>query len=401
MHNINFFSEDYQENPYYYYQQMHAHYPLFYHEPTDSYVISLFEDVERAFKDPIFTSQNYSWQVEPLHGVVMIQMEGREHAKTRNVVVPSFRGKELMEQTLPLIKQNAAALIAAFNGRDVVDLRNEFTNVFPIKVIVDMLGLPGEDLHLFHRWYSCFARHFENIANIQEILDIALAARDEFRLYMSKVIDERMEQPGTDLLSVVCTSAIDGVEMTKDRIMGFCASLLQAGGETTDKALANMFRNLLLNPDQLALLRQDKSLLDRAITESLRYSPPAHMIYRVTSEKVKVTGGEIPANATVVCMLGAANRDASKFENPDEFNILRKEIDPKTAYSGASGISSFGFGRHFCVGAQLAKMEMQVAVEALLDHMAEFEFADNKVPREIGIFTRYPENMSIRYKARQ
>ncbi|MCW3466632.1 cytochrome P450 [Chitinophaga nivalis] len=400
MHSINFFSEDYQENPYYYYQQMHERYPLFYHEPTDSYVISLFEDVERAFKDPIFTSQNYSWQMEPIHGVTMIQMDGREHAKNRNVVVPSFRGKELLEQTFPMIQQSAASLIAAFNGRDVIELRKEFTNIFPIKVIVDILGLPGEDLHLFHRWYTLTSRQFENIANSPEILHTAMAAMEEYRQYMSQVIDERKEHPGTDLLSVLCTASIDGVEMPKDRIMGFCSALLQAGGETTDKALASMFRNLLLNPDQLALLRQDKTLLDRAITESLRYSPPAHMIYRVTSEKVQVTGGEIPANATVVCMLAAANRDASKFEKPDEFNILRKEIDPKTAYSGATGISSFGFGRHFCVGAQLAKMEMQVAVEALLDHMAEFEFADNKVPREIGIFTRYPESMSIRYKVK-
>ncbi|MCW3465017.1 cytochrome P450 [Chitinophaga nivalis] len=400
MQTINFFSEAYQENPYYYYQLMHEQQPLFFHEPTNSYVISLYEDVERAFKDPTFTSHNYSWQVEPLHGVTMIQMDGREHSRSRNVVVPSFRGKELMEQTLPCIKQNAASLLEHFNGRNVVELRDEFTNIFPIKVIVSMLGLPEEDIVYFHKWYNCFARHFENISNNETVLQAAKDARDEFQAYLSNIIDDRIGKQGNDLLTILCNAEIDGVQMDKRQIMGFCGLLLQAGGETTDKAIANMFRNLLSHPDQLALLQQDRSLMDRAITESLRCSPPAHMILRVTSEKVQLSSGEIPANATVVCMIAAANRDKSKFENPDEFNILRKELETKIAYTGASNMATFGYGRHFCVGAQLSKMEMQVAAEMLLDYMEELAFADDTIPKEIGIFSRYPQSLRVKFKAR-
>ncbi|HVI45069.1 MAG TPA: cytochrome P450 [Chitinophaga sp.] len=400
MDHVNFFSEAYQENPYYYYQLMHEKMPLFFHEPTNSYVISLYDDVERAFKDPVFSSRNYEWQIAPLHGKTIIQMDGREHSAHRNLVVPAFRGRELMEQTLPAIQDSATSLLNTFKGRDVVELREEFTNLFPIQVIVRMLGLPGEDLSLFHRWYDNFARQFENLSNNKRTLQRALASRDEFRAYIDKVIDERADSTDRDLLSILCTASVDGVKMDKTQIMGFCGLLLQAGGETTDKALANLFRNLLQHPEQLALLQQDSSLLDRAVTESLRYSPPAHMILRVTNEKVKVTGGEIPANATVTCMIGAANRDKSKFENPDEFNILRKEIDTKTCYTGASNLSTFGFGRHFCVGAQLAKMEMQVATAYLLDYMEDLQFAAGHAPKETGIFTRYPESLQIRFKAR-
>jgi cytochrome P450 len=400
MNSIDFFSEAYQENPYYYYQQMHEQFPLFFHAPTNSYVLSLYDDVARAFKDPVFSSRNYAWQMEPLHGKTIIQMDGREHSSLRNIVVPAFRGKELMEQTLPVIRQNAASMLTPFSKRSVVELRNEFTNVFPIKVIVSILGLPDKDLRLFHKWYNAFQHQFENLVNDVAVLREAVTARNEFNAYLDQVIDERIEHPGSDLLSVLCIAEIDGVKMSKSQIIGFCGLLLQAGGETTDKALANIFRNLLMHPDQLAMLRQDKSLLDRAITESLRYSPPTHMILRVTNGKVKMTGGEIPANAIVICMIGAANRDSSRFSNPDEFNILREDIDPKTTFTGASKLATFGFGRHFCVGAQLAKMEMEVAVECLLDYMEDLHFADDKVPGEIGVFTRYPENLLVRFKAR-
>jgi cytochrome P450 len=399
MNGINFFSEAYQENPYYYYRQMQAQHPLFFDEAINSYVISLHDDVARAFKDPVFSSRNYAWQTEPVHGRTLIQMDGREHSSSRNAVGGAFRGRELLENTLPLIRQCAASLIETFKGRDVVELRDEFTNIFPIKVMVSIFGLPDKDLELFHNWYRSFQLQFENLGNNEAAFLQATAAGKEFHDYLDQVIDERTVHPGNDLLSVLCVAEIDGVKMSKSQIAGFCGLLLHAGGETTDKALANMFRNLLLHPDQLAMLRHDRRLLDRAICESLRYCPPAHMLLRITNEQVTVSGGEIPANANVVCMIGAANRDPSKFVHPDEFNILREDIDPHTTFTGASKLATFGFGRHFCIGAQLAKMEMQVAIEYLLDYMEDLQFADDKVPGEIGIFTRYPENMRVRFKA--
>ncbi|WP_202183146.1 cytochrome P450 [Chitinophaga solisilvae] len=397
---INLFSPEYQEDPYYFYQVMHRHQPLFFHEPTGSYVLSRHEDIVKAFKDPAFSSRNYAWQMEPLHGKTIIQMDGREHSASRNVVVPAFRGKELMENTLPVMRSYAAALLSGFNGREVVELRDEFTNIFPIKVIVGLLGLPEEDLLLFHRWYNILQRQFTNLSNDDAVLQEALTARDEFRAYLDAVLAERMAKPGHDLLSVLCTAEVDGVRMDSTQIKGFCGLLLQAGAETTDKALANMVRNLLLHPDQFERLRKDRSLLDRAIIESLRFSPPTHMLLRITNEKVQVSGGEIPAEATVICLIGAANRDGKVFDRPDEFNIFREELDPRTAFTGASNIATFGFGRHYCVGVQLAKMEMQVAMEYLLDYMEEMSFAEPEIPKETGVFTRYPESLRIRFKPR-
>ncbi|WP_160710738.1 cytochrome P450 [Chitinophaga solisilvae] len=400
-HNINFFSKPYQDNPYRYYQEMHEQYPLFFHEPTNSYVISSYEDVERALKDPVFSSRNYSWQVEPLNGVTILQMEGKEHTQYRNTVASNFHRQDLVEQTLPLIRKNVASLFDAFKGRKVIDLRKEFTALLPLRVIIDMLGLPEKDLPVFQFWYHAFARFLQNINGSETVIQEGKAAMDAFRDYVDNIVDERTENPGNDLISVLCSAQMEGKRMSKERIVGYCALLLHGGGETTDKAIASLFRNLLLHPDQLALLKQDRSLLDAAITESLRYSPPAHMILRTTNEKVKVSGGEIPENATVVCMLGAANRDRRRFKNPDEFNILRKELDTKTAYTGITNLATFGMGPHVCLGVQLAIMEMQVASDFVLDYMEEFQFADGGDPGEVGIFTRYPDSLPIRFKARE
>ncbi|MCW3464919.1 cytochrome P450 [Chitinophaga nivalis] len=400
MHTINFFSESYQKDPYFYYKHMHKEQPLFFHEPTQSYVLSRFEDVERALKDPVFSSRNYAWQVEPLHGVTFIQLDGKEHSRQRNFVAPALRGKELMEQSTTIIQDIATRLLNKLKGKSQADLRMEFTNIFALKVVMSLLGLPDEDTSLFYKWYNSFAVYFEDLSGNPEILQEALRDRDQFHIYLSRIIDERTDDPqhGSDILSTLCNTIVDGKRMDKLEIMGFCGVLMQAGAETTDKGLASLFRNLLMHPDQFTQLLQDRSLIDRAITESLRYTPPLSMILRVTNEKVQVSGGEIPANATVTCLLAAANRDETQFKDPDKFNIFREELDTKTTFTAARNMATFGFGRHFCIGAQLAKLEMQVAVEAILNDLQDMQFATDDIPTEIGLFTRYPENLKIKFK---
>jgi cytochrome P450 len=387
-------SPEFAANPYPFYHELRENYPLLYHEATQSYIISRYEDVEKAFKDPVFSSSNYVWQLEPVHGRTILQMDGREHATHRNLLTPSFRGRDLQQKFVPVIASNAAELIEGFRHAGEVDFVQRFARLFPITVIVDMLALPRADLEKFHSWYTSIIDFLSNLSGDPEVTARGLQTKEELEAYMLPIIAERRANPGTDLLSTLCTAEIDGVRMTDHEIKAFVSLLLAAGGETTDKALANLLLNLLLNPDQMDAVQQDRSLIEKATAEMLRHSPPVHMIMRTPTEDVEVSGGVIPAGKTVTCLLSAANRDPRQFSDPDTFNIFREDLDTKQAFTGAANHTAFALGRHFCVGAMLAKTEIDIAMNQLFDATSDIRFK-NGVPQEKGIFTRAPKTLEI------
>ncbi|MGA5562043.1 cytochrome P450 [Streptomyces platensis] len=390
-------SPHFAADPYPAYRVLRDHYPVFHDPGTDSFLLSRYEDVARAFRDPVFTSDNYEWQLEPAHGGrTLPQMSGREHAVRRALVAPAFRGRELRERFLPVIERNARELIDTFRDAPETDLVATFATRFPINVIVDMLGLDRADHDRFHDWYGAVVGFLSNLAQDPEIAEAGLRAGRELADYLLPVIHERRAAPGDDLLSTLCTAEVEGTRMNDQDITSFVSLLLSAGGETTDKALAALFRNLLSHPDQLAAVRADRSLIPAAFAETLRYTPPVQMIMRQTAAEVPLSGGTIPAGATVTCLIGSANRDERHYAQPDTFHVLRDDLTPTTAFSAAAQHIAFGLGRHFCVGALLAKAEVETAVNQLLDAFPAMDFAEGGPPADAGVFTRGPEQLRVR-----
>ena len=390
-------STDFMTDPYAAYRVLREDYPLHWHEGTGSYLISRHEDVQRAFRDPVFTTRNYDWQLEPVHGRTMVQMSGREHAVRRALVAPAFRGRMLEERFRPVIERNARELLDTVRDSGRADLVGDFATRFPINVIVDMLALDKADHPRFHAWYTAIVAFFSNLSQNPEVAAAGLRTRDELAAYMIPVIRDRRAHPGDDLLSSLCEAEIDGTRMTDEEIKAFISLLFAAGGETTDKAIASVMRNLLEHPEQLAAVRADRELIGRALAETLRYTPPVHMINREPSEDVKLSGGVVPAGATVNCLIGAANRDGDRFRDPDTFDLFRDDLDADTAFSAAAGHLAFALGRHFCVGALLAKTEVEVGVGQLLDTMPDMRLEEDHVPVERGVFTRGPASLPVRF----
>jgi pulcherriminic acid synthase len=386
-------------NPYPAYRVMRESFPLIWHEATQSYIVSRYEDVERVFKDKAgeFTTENYDWQLEPVHGKTMIQLSGRDHAVRRALVAPAFRGNELQEKFMPVIERNSRELIDAFRHRGSADLVADYATHFPVSVIADMLGLDKADHDRFHGWYTAVVAYFSNLAGDPEVAAAGERTRVEFAEYMLPVIRERRDNPGDDLLSTLCAAEVDGVKMSDEDIKAFCSLLLAAGGETTDKAVAGIFANLMTHPEQLAAVREDRSLIARAFAETLRYTPPVHMIMRQSATEVELSGGTVRAGATVTCLIGAANRDENRYRDPDRFDIFRDDLTTTTAFSAAADHLAFALGRHFCVGALLAKAEVETGVGQLLDAMPGLRLADGFEPVEKGVFTRGPLALPVRF----
>jgi cytochrome P450 len=326
-----------------------------------------------------------------------LQMEGREHSTTRNLITPAFRGSQLRDKFQPVIDKNAAQLIDPWRMDGAVELVSQFTTRFPINVIVDMLGLHKSDHELFHRWYTSIMAFLANLTQDPGIIEAGLRTKEELQAYMMPIIADRRANPGDDLLSVLCTSEIDGTTLTDLDIKAFVSLLLVAGGETTDKAMASLMRNLVEHPDQLAEVRADRSLIDAAFAETLRYSPPVHMIMRQPKADIEIQGVTIPAGATITCLLAAANRDEEKFDHPDEFDIHRSDLDVSRAFAAAANHTAFANGRHFCVGAMLAKTEVESATNQLLDAMEHITIEPGATITEIGVFTRSPGALPLRF----
>lgn len=392
-------SPEFAADPYRAYRVMRESAPLFWHEPTQSYVISRYEDVERVFKDKSgeFTTDNYTWQIEPVHGKTILQLSGREHAVRRALVAPAFRGSDLQEKFLPVIERNSRELIDAFRSTGSADLVADYATRFPVNVIADMLGLDKADHARFHRWYTSVIAFLGNLSGDSEVAAAGERTRVEFAEYMVPIIRERRDNLGDDLLSTLCAAEVDGVRMSDEDIKAFCSLLLAAGGETTDKAIAGIFANLLQHPEQLAAVREDRGLIARAFAETLRYTPPVHMIMRQSAAEVTLSCGVVPAGATVTCLIGAANRDENRYRDPDRFDIFRDDLTTTTAFSAAADHLSFALGRHFCVGALLAKAEVEIGVGQLLDAMPDLRLADGAELVEQGVFTRGPQTLPVRF----
>ena len=235
-----------------------------------------------------------------------------------------------------------------------------------------------------------------NLSGDPEVTAAGERTRVEFAEYMLLIIRERRDNLGDDLLSTLCAAEVDGVRMTDEDIKAFCSLLLAAGGETTDKAIASILVNLLLDPDQLAAVRADRGLIPAAFTETLRYTPPVHMIMRQAATEVEVSGGTILKGATVTCLIGAANRDERRYREPDRFDIFRADLNTTSAFSAAADHLAFALGRHFCVGALLAKSEVEIGLNRLLDAMPDLRLADGFDPAEQGVFTRGPQSLPVR-----
>ena len=371
--------------------------PIYFHEGLDSWVLSRHEDILEALRNPSFTTENYAWQLEPVHGKNILQMEGSDHRSMRAIVTPTLRGDQLRENFESVAEHNAKELIDVWRYDGNVELVSQFTLRLPLSVIIDVLGLDAEDKPKFHVWYNAIHDYFTNTAGDPEVEAAGLRTHDELKAFLMPLIQERKMNPGEDLISKIVHAEIDGERTSDIDIKSYISFLLVAGSESTDLQMANMWMRLLENPEQLKAVREDRSLIRTAFAEALRHTPAVLMIMREASEDVEFHGVTIPAGATVTLMLAAANRDPRKFSAPETFNIFRDDLETEKEYTAAANHMTFALGRHFCIGTYLAVMEAEIATNLLLDAMGDIAFSNGKSPKQLGSFVRAPRHMPLTF----
>ncbi len=390
------FCEAFARDPYPLYRVMRDEYPLYFHETAHAYILSRYDDVSHALSHADFTTRSYAAQIEPLLGVTIVQLDGRAHARQRRLLAPSFRGDQINAAFGQDIAALADRLIRPFRDQTEVELVGDFITAFAVGALAIVVGLPQSDLDLLRPWYTALLRFGVNLAGDAAVTAAGHRARDELDAYLRPLVSASRRAPGPGLLSMLAHSESEGQRLSDDEIVQFAMLMIFAGGETIEKTIATFLRNLVAHPDQLARLRANRSLLDQGLAESLRYTAPTHMVPRRTQRDTTIGGGVIPAESEVICFLGAANRDERRFTQPDRFDIFRSDLNTGRAFTSAADHMSFGTGRHFCLGAMMARVEVTIAMNKLLDVLAEVRFV-GETPADVGMFLRGPQSLRLHF----
>ncbi|MGA0840840.1 MAG: cytochrome P450 [Pseudomonadales bacterium] len=395
-----FRSRAYADDPYPVLKMLRDHYPVFQNPITGHWMVTRYDDVIAIFRDQEnFSASPNGDHIGAVFGPTLMEYDGPDHAKLRNIVAPEFVGLNL-KALLPVITRNTMALIEKFTAQQarriaeqalstgVIDIVDDFATRLPLNVILDVLDLPQEAHEVFHTWYPAM---MNGINGGPQLRIEGQRANAEYHAYLDPLIEARWLAPGEDLLSRLVHAEVDGQRMSKEEIKSFASLILVAGAETTDKAIANLWYQLLANPSQWAAVQANPDLLDRAFTEMMRIHGPAAAQTRRAIRDVTLHGVTIPAGAYVHLSLYGANRDDRVFRDPDQFDLNRQDLyfgkELRYGYhqDGRASHVGFGLGPHFCVGYQLARAEAVIGTRMLMDVLRNPRFRPGTRPGPIAI----------------
>jgi cytochrome P450 len=348
-------------------------------------LFTTYELVDAAFRDEAtFPSAAYlDKRARAVQGRNLLTMTGDEHRRKRATVSPAFRARLMPGLIEPLLEPVANELIDRFEDRGEADLVAEFTKIYPFRVIVQLLGLPSAAEDDIRRW----ALGMMDLAQF----DDALACSREFVEFVRPMVHKRRSDPADDLISKLATEEVDGERLTDDEIFDFLRHLFPAGADTTYLGLGSTVFALLTHPEQLERVKADPAEECRwAAEEGLRWAPPVALQPRANPHDVVWHDIAIPAGASLLFGITPANRDPAVFADPDRFDIGRRP----------AGILSFGLGTHFCLGAPLARAEMDVALRVLLQRLPRLRLvdgADAGIVGTIGSILQGPNRLPVRF----
>src|SRR5258705_7320770 len=311
----------------------------------------------QIMEQPVFRSMSH-W---------MLQQDPPDHTRLRGLVVKAFTARRV-EDMRPRIQQIVDETLDRIIPQGKMDLIEDFAFRLPVTIICDMLGIPEEHREVFYAGSRDGGRLLDPVPLTPDEIKQGNAGNAMAAMYFQQMFELRRKTPGDDLITQLVQAEEDGHKLSNEELTANIILLFGAGHETTVNLIGNGLLALHRNPDQLALLKANPQLISNAIEEFLRYDSSVQLTGRVALEDIEELGGrKIPKGESVLCLLGSANRDPAVYpDRPDRLDITRPKIRPQ----------SFGGGIHFCLGAQLARIEAEVANAALLRRPPDLRLGD-------------------------
>jgi hypothetical protein len=364
----------FHEDPYPIYARLRSEAPVYHNASDGFWALSRHDDVLAAFKTPEVFSNLRGVSIDPAArrggaraGMSFLAMDPPEHTRFRALVARGFTPRRVAALE-PRIREITVSHLDPLVGSGSFDVIADFAGKLPMDVISEMLGVPEADRAqlriqadlLVHREEGSFDLPPQGVAAF-------VAIRSYFRDHLAQL----RRRPGDDLLSTLLGLDDDGFKPSDDDLLSFCNLMIVAGNETTTKLLGNALYWLWKNPGQRALVARDVSRIPAWVEETLRYDNSTQLLMRTTLEDVTVRGVTIPADQSVLLLVGSANRDPDVFSDPDVYDVGRD----------SSAMLSFGRGTHFCMGASLARLEARVAFEEWWKRFPRYEVRPEGIER--------------------
>jgi cytochrome P450 len=363
-------------DPYPYYHRLREMDPV-HRSPLGFFVASRHADVAHVLRDKRFGKDFVGRMVrrfgdkimeEPVYRSMshwMLQQDPPDHTRLRGLVVKAFTARRV-EDMRPRIQEIVDRTLDRVEAQGHMDLIADFAFRLPVTVICEMLGIPNEEHEMFFHGARTGGRLLDPVPLSRAEIDEANAGSLAQAEYFHALFELRRRQPGEDLTSQLVQAEEQGAKLSNEELTANIILLFGAGHETTVNLIGNGLLALYRNPDQLQRLQRDPALIGNAIEEFLRYDSSVQLTGRTTLEDVEVGGTPVAKGESVLCLLGAANRDPAAYPDPDRLDIARPNILPL----------SFGGGIHFCLGAQLARIEGEIAIATLLRRLPKLRVDD-------------------------
>lgn len=382
-----------QDNPYPYYAELRNKAPVAWIESMQAYAVSRYADVDFILRTPsLFSSA--SWNAAASGNLVavpeapgLLSMDPPDHTRMRKLANRGFTPR-LIRGMEPRVQAITQDLLKSLTKQTEIDLVPALSVPLPIIVIAEMLGVEVERQADFKRWSDAVVQSLNRPTDEAVRAEIKQNIR-EFRAYLGDMIKRRRTEPGDDLITAFVQAEEERQVLTSIEILGLTVLLLAAGNETTTNLIGNAVLALLDHSEELVKVRAERVSVPALIEEVLRYDSPVQVVFRQTTQEVELEGGKLPTGATVLVLLGAANRDERQFPDPDRFEVARNPQDHV----------GFGYGIHYCLGAPLARLEGRVALEALLFECPPFTRMLARTPRIAAYLVRGPQTLPLRFTA--
>ncbi|MFC9586915.1 cytochrome P450 [Streptomyces yangpuensis] len=359
-------------DPYPAYRELRERGRAIWWEATGQWLVPHYADVSALLRDRRlgrtylhrFTHEEFGREAPPpehepfhvLNGNGLLDLEDPAHARVRRLVAKAFTPRTV-ERLVPAVRRMAGELVGRLLADGGGDLLTAVAEPLPVGVIAELLGVPEADRGLLRPWSADICGMFE-LRPDEETARRAVRASVEFSAYLRELIAERRARPGEDLISGLIAAHDDEGRLSEQEMISTCVLLLNAGHEATVNTTVNGWWALFRNPDRLAALRagHDPEKLSTAVDELMRYDTPLQMFERWVLDDIRVGDTDIPRGAEVALLFGSANRDPARFEDPDTLDLERADNPHLT----------FGAGIHYCLGAPLARRELEASFGALL-----------------------------------
>ena len=364
---------------------MREHTPAYWDAKNEVWALTRYDDVLAVEKDPGTFSSHRAPRPHGDHLPMMISMDAPEHSRRRKLVSRGFTPRRVREHE-PTIRRICTEIIDRVAPKGECDFVWDIAAPLPLLLIADMLGFPPESYADLLRWSDDLIRA-TTADPPQEVAEAGLEAMLAFREFELGVIADRRSSARDDLVSILCDAEIDGERLDDESIIQESLLILIGGDETSRHVMTDGMLALLEHPDQLAILRDDPATIEAGVEELLRWVSPIKNMARTVTADVELHGLTLREGDQVILLYPAVNRDPRVFEDPERLDV-RRDPNPHLA---------FGFGPHFCLGAALARLELNVMFAELLRRLPDLHLAGDPMPRRPSNFISGPEAMPVRF----